>query len=242
LSLATPDSAARDAIKEDTGIDAAVLGPLYGGSLNVNGFTMPLPGSKWVKVAAAKVKGKTFTGVAYFLVNVSRKRLTRAIIVQAVRTIPGVTNDVELFHVENQPAVFRSDGCDEKDTGARQSCWMIFNYYASNWQRWGDRTAKVDNLARAAAGDMAAKGISYPQDLIDVQFVQSDTWGALSISYLFNPEMQSIQSHPALSFVDSDWASANITRYPEKLAYVDTLKQWGSSMWPHLQSAFAAGK
>src|SRR5207248_2331253 len=108
-----------------------------------------------------------------------------------------------------------------------QACWIINNYYTPPWQLWADRTVKFSSsLDRAAAGDMAAKGITYPQDFVSVRFFCAEKWGVLDVAYLFSPEAEGLSSNEVLSFREADWHVSNIGRFPDKAAYIAKLKDW----------------
>ena len=125
--------------------------------------------------------------------------------------------------------------------GKYAACWTIRTIYATGWSRWGDRAVKLSAIDRAAAGDMSATGITYPQDFISVQFTRTEAWGLLEVMYLFSPEVEHITSHTVLSINESDWTPANLSRYPEKVAYIDKMKAWGKAFWPQFKQAFDGG-
>jgi hypothetical protein len=235
LSLALPGD--KDPNQETTGLDHALTGRLYNGSIKANGFKIPLLEGEWALLGAGKIDSPTSTGSAYFLGRIEKKRLTGAIIVHALRTKPGITDLFPGFLACGLSQTLFSvvDANDPKD---RQACWIIHNIFTPPWQQWADKELKLSNLIRAAGGDMAAKGITYPQDFLEVEFVQNEKWGGLSIGYLFNPETVGIQSSDAISVQESDWAANNLNRTPAKLAYVDGLKKWAASVWPSLQTSF----
>ena len=109
-------------------------------------------------------------------------------------------------------------------------------------QQWADKSAHIDPMARAAGRELAAKGVGYPQELITAGFEQAEQWGELTAGYMFSPEKDGIASNVVPTFRDSDWSKSNLERYPEKVAYVNELKQWATSFAPKFQAAFAGGK
>jgi len=239
LSLATPDSAENDAIRNETGLDPAMLGTLYDDSLKMNGFDIPLPGKHWIMFAHIRMDGPKVSGMSYFLGRVVHKRFVEGVIVQAHRPKPGQEASPFLSsNVAKFVGLYKSTECTALDTNA---CWLIYGLFTDKWKQWGNRNVKMDILQRAAAGDMAAKGISYPQNLLVVQFMQASKKGYLETLYVFNPETDHIKTPEAASNMDTDWALNNISRYPEKLAYLDKLKKWGMSFWPQIRKLYAAG-
>lgn len=122
-----------------------------------------------------------------------------------------------------------------------QACWTIRSYYATPWLQWADRAIKLPVIDRMAAGDMSAKGVSFPQDFIALTLTRTEKWGLLEVMYLFSPEAEGISSHAALSVRETDWTPWNIGRYPEKVAYVEKLKAWGTAFWPRFKAAFDSG-
>jgi hypothetical protein len=107
-----------------------------------------------------------------------------------------------------------------------------------NWSRWADRAVRISAIDRAAAGDMSAKGVTYPQDFVVSTFTRTEKWGLLEVMYLFSPDAEGISSRVALSVTDTDWTPANVSRYPEKVAYIDKQKAWGMAFWPKFKTAF----
>jgi hypothetical protein len=209
-------------------------------ALLVNGFKVPLPPGEWAVLANGTVTGSAHPenkGAIYFLGQIVAKRLVAAMWVQAMRS-PGLgfvqnqncTNPANLYELD-QPA-----GTDH------QGCMWIRAYFSADMQQWADKSAHIDQLARAAGGDLAAKGVSYPQELITVGFDQAERWGELSAGFMFSPEKDGISSNVVPTLRDSDWYKSNLQRYPEKVAYVNKLQQWATSFSPKFQAAFAGGK
>jgi hypothetical protein len=238
LSLSTPNNADNDAIKQETGLDAAVLGHTYSGSLKMGGFDIMLPPGRWIMLAQMKMNGPKAAGNAYILGRILHKRLVGEIVVHAVKAKPDQQMG-PLRDMSKLKFLYKEDECNAEHPAA---CWVIYGLFTSKWAQWGDHNLKMDNLTRAAVGTMAAKGISYPQDMIFVQFMRGEPWGFLEALYGFNPETANISTAEAASVADTDWAPVNIHRYPEKMAYVEKLRQWGASTWPNFKKAFQAGK
>jgi len=239
LSLTTPSKTA--AGRDASGADVSLMGRNYTGSIQVNGFNLPLPSGNWTMLANSKIAIPNSSGTGYFLGRIEHNRLVGAIIVYALRSNLKPGEGVKEFSWCNESvAIFiANEGATPFD---HQACWAMHNIFTPPWQQWADRTVKLDNLSRSAAGDMAAKGVSYPQDFVAVHFFRAEKWGLLDASYLFSPESNGIATHTASNFRDSDWFGLNIQRYPEKAAYATKLKNWGSSFWPRFKTAFAEGE
>ncbi|MGC1302559.1 MAG: hypothetical protein WA840_09300 [Caulobacteraceae bacterium] len=240
LSMVTANPAGSPS---DTGLDSAMLGPLYSGSITSTGFTLPLPPGKWAVLSRTTAKTPGASGMAYYLGRIEHKRLTGGVKFFALKSdsLPGQGFPTQKSCIEATP--LRSYVFVEGDIipSDHQSCWIIQNYYATAFQYWADRAAKVDSLERAAGGDLTAKGVSYPQDLIEVRFTRSDKSGYLEGNYLFSPETAGITSHVSPSLLDTDWTAANVQHYPEKIAYIAKMKAWGEAFWPRFKDAFAQG-
>ncbi len=237
LSMATADTTAKP---NEAGIDNAIMGRLYSGSIQVDGFKLPLPPGNWVKLATTSIKIPTATGTGFFLAKIEHKHLVAAI------------KGYVLKSKDNPGAGFpEARGCSQPDSQRNfvaieevtpfdsEACWIVHSYYTTPWQQWADRSVKNDLIDRAAAGDLTAKGVSYPQDLVDVRFTRLEKWGGMEVHYLFNPEAEGISSNTVLSYADMDWRANNIVRYPEKMAYVEKLKAWGTTFWPKFKAGFA---
>jgi hypothetical protein len=237
LSMATATPRAH---ANDTGLDAALLGPLYRGSVTIDGYAVPLPAGDWADLAHSTITLPTATGDAHFLGRIRNKRLIGAIRVFAVRSKdqPGAGfNEVKSCTEVNPGRTFVAiDG--EMTTNGHQACWTIRTIYATPWSRWADRAVKLDGIDRAAAGDMSATGVTYPQDFVSLTFTRTETWGLLEVMYLYSPEVEHITSHTVLSINESDWTPAHVGSYPEKVAYIDKLKARGVAFWPLFKKVF----
>ncbi len=238
-SVAASSSASLN--ESGTGLDPALLGRSYSGSVQVNGFELPLPEGNWFLIANTNYNTPTVSGAIYFFGRLRDRHLIGAITAAAIRARS--SSDT----VQN--IVNKSAGCGERyylfmaDSNKDQSaCWYVSNFFAPGWSRWADGAVKLDDTDRTAGKALAAKGIDFPQDFISVQFVRTESWGLLHTKYLFSPEIAGIKSNTAPTFADSDWSPKMIKRFPEKVAYVEKLKTWAASFWPQYQAAFAAGQ
>jgi len=239
ISMSVPGSPVS---KDPSGLDTALMGRTYNRSIAVDGFDVPLPPGQWAMLANSSVHVRNASGMFYFLGRIEHKRLVGGLRVLALKT-PDKPGD-------GFPAI---RGCVAGNPGLNyvfvdsitpfdhQACWTVSNYFTPPWQQWADRATRIESLDRAAAGDMAAKGITYPQDFVAIRFSRSEKWGYLEATYLFDPELDGLSSTTALSFRDSDWHVTNINRFPDKLAYVVKLMGWAEIFWSKFQQAFAAG-
>jgi hypothetical protein len=230
----------RAAIDQTSGLDRALLGRTFQSTLLISDFKVPLPPGEWAMLANGSVTNNVHPqnkGLMYFLGRIVRKRLVAAIWVQAMRS-PGLgfannqncTNPVNLY-VLDQP-----EGADH------EGCRWIRSYFSADMQQWADKSAHIDQIARAAGENLAAKGVSYPQELVTAGFQQADKWGELTAGYMFSPENDGISSNVVPTFRDSDWYKSNLQRYPEKVAYINKLQQWATDFSPKFQAAFTGGK
>ena len=240
ISLAVPNATAT---KDPSGLDSAMLGRTYRRSIPVEGFNVPLPPGQWAMLANSSVNLHGATGMVYFLGRIEHKKLVGAMRVSAVRSIgqPGDGFPAAKGCTSGNPDL-NYLALDSVTPYDHQACWLINNFYTPPLQQWADRAVKIDGLDRAAGGDLAAKGVSYPQDLLGVRFTRAEKWGLLEVLYLFNPELDGITSDTVLSARESDWHAPNIGRFPDKVAYVEKMRSWGESFWPNFQQAFDSGK
>jgi hypothetical protein len=237
IPLAT---AGGSAIDQTSGLDRALLGRTFQSTLLVNGFKVPLPPGEWAMLANGTVTGNAHPenkGTIYFLGQIVHKRVVAAMWVQAMRS-PG------LGFVKNQNCTNPANlyALDEPEGTDHQGCTWIRSYFSADMQQWADKSAHIDQMARAAGKDLSAKDVSYPQELVTAGFQQAEKWGELSAGYMFSPEKDGISSNVVPTFRDSDWYKSNLQRYPEKVAYVNKLQQWATSFSPKFQAAFAGGK
>jgi hypothetical protein len=245
LSLATPDES-----RTVDGLNDALAGHHFSGSLRVDGFNVPLPPGAWIELAGMHVDqkspqgDKTASGELLMLGRVKDRRLAGFIRITAVRstTDPGAGFGV-------------SPGCDKQNENTNvlvreamgpsghEACWLIDHFFLTPLQAWADRSNKLPVLERAAFGDLAAKGVTYPSEMLNVRFTRAERWGLLEVRYVFSPEEDHIAADPDVAtYADSDWQPGAIDRYPEKVAYVAKLKQWGDNFWPRFKVAFDAGR
>lgn len=235
LSLAGPSSA-----QDSLGIDHALAGRLYSDFVAINGYKVPLPAGKWVQLANTSINIPSATGSGFFLGKIEHKRLVGAVSGMVLRSkdkpgagYPEVTGCARPDPTRNFALV------EEVVAFDNQSCWRIHSYYTPPLQKWADRSVNIGVLDRAAAGAMAAKGIDYPQDLVDVRMSRFTKGAGMEVHYMFNPEVEGISSSTVVSYTDMDWRANNIVRYPEKQAYVEKLKAWGAQFWPKFKAAFS---
>jgi hypothetical protein len=228
------------AIDRTSGVDRALLGRTFQSTLLVNGFKVPLPPGEWAMLANGTVTGRAHSenkGTIYFLGQIVHKRMVAAIWVQAMRS-PGLgfTQNENCTNPANLYVSDQSEGTDH------QGCMWIRSYFSADMQQWADKSAHIDQMARAAGGNLASKGVSYPQELITAGFQRADKWGELTAGYMFSPERDGISSNVVPTIRESDWYKSNLQRYPEKVAYVDKLQQWAANFLPKFQAAFEGGK
>jgi hypothetical protein len=241
LALATPSN--QPASNGAAGINAALMGRTYQHELLMDGFKVPLPPGDWVVLASSSVKvikHPENTGMNYFLGQIEHTQLVGAMIVIALRSAQPESGFEEWQRCSNPQNIYTSK--EDMAPFGHQACWIMHTMFTPPLQQWADNAIKIGNLERAAAGDMAAKGISYPQDLVAVHFFRAETWGLLEATYLFSPEHEHITSNVVPTLRDSDWFGANLQKYPEKVAYIDKLRQWGDAHWPAFKAAFDAGR
>lgn len=243
LSLATPNQSSKT-----DGLNDALAGNRFSGSLRVDGFNVPLPPGEWLQLASARFEQKSpqgdkkASGELLMLGRVRNRRLTGYIRITAARsaTDPGTGFVV-------------SPGCEKQNEGTNilvqeaiepfghEACWLIEHSFLAPLQAWADRANKLPALERAAFGDLAAKGVTYPAEMVNVRFTRAEQWGLLEVRYGFSPEEDHIASTSQIaSYADSDWQPTAIGRYPDKVAYINKLKTWGEGFWPKFKAAFDA--
>lgn len=235
LSLATPDSRT-DAPNR---LNDAMAGQRIHGSLRVDGFEVPLPPGDWLQLAGMNFHIPTASGEVVVLGLVENRRLMGFARIEAGR---GTTGFRAVPGCDRQNANTNALVKEALEPFGHQACWMISHTFLAPWQAWADRATKLPALDRAAAGDLSAKGVSYPPEMMSVRFTRAERWGVLEVRYGFNPEEDHITSSNVATYVDSDWEPANIARYPDKVTYVDKLKHWANGFWPRFKAAFDAGK
>jgi hypothetical protein len=241
LSMVTGNAAA--APSDGTGLNPALVGTLFSGTFQLSGFATPLPPGRWAVLAHTTGKVGGGPVMQFALGRIVNGKLSALL---NVTTLTGVSISSNIPEAKNctHPQlqwvdyVF-TDG--DMVPASHQGCWTLENYYTGHMNQWADRAANMTALDRATAGDLAAKGLSLPQDTVQLHFVKSDASNFVEMRVLFNPEADGISSSPAATVMDSDWAVANVKRYPEKVAYFAKMKAWGASFWPQFSQAFDKG-
>lgn len=222
-----------------TGLDPALTGRLYTGAIFINGFEAPLPQGQWMILAQQRQQRPPITATATYLGRIKNKRLLG--VVRIVTGRGGVALQTPVECMRSVPILFTVKVEGDFIPGKQEACWRMGGYYATDLQRWADRSVRMPSLERAAAGDLAAKGVSYPQDFIAIAFTREDPTHGLEATYFFSPEEAGINSRTVTSLADSDWTPARISSSPEKMAYVAGLEAWAESFWPKFKDVFAKG-
>ncbi|WGS48898.1 hypothetical protein LFL96_14085 [Paraburkholderia sp. D15] len=240
ISMATPNAAGGS---DPSGLDRAFVGRTYRQSIAADGFNVPLPPGQWAVLSNSSIRMRGASGVAYFLGRIEHKRLVGAIRLFALHSSeqPGAGFPAATGCTTGNPNLNHLV-LDSVTPYGHQACWLISNYFTPPLQQWADRATKISGLDRAAGGDLAAKGVDYPQDFVDIRFTRAETWGVLEVSYLFDPEIEGITASTALSARESDWHAPNAPRFPDKMAYLAKMQEWGEGLWPTFQQAFDSGK
>lgn len=232
-------TASGNSAANETGLDSALTGPQYTGSIFINGFDVPLPAGRWTLLAQQRRDRAPIAVTATYLGRIKNKRLVGAVRIFTSRGGGALRPPVECMRSIPIWLTVKVEG--DFLPGKQEACWRIGGYYATALQRWADRAAPMPSLDRAAAGDLAAKGVSYPQDFILIALTREDPANGLEATYLFSPEEAGISSSTVTSLADSDWSPARISSSPEKMAYVARLETWAETFWPRFKDAFAKG-
>jgi hypothetical protein len=240
ISLAAPGPSKAP---DQSGLDPALLGRTYSGSIDVNGFRLPLPPGKWAVLANIRVGKPQAPGLGLFLGHIEHRRLIGAMRVFALKSVdlPGAGFPSVRGCAPGNSRYNAMEVAAMTPFG-HQACWLMLNFYTPPFLQWADRGVHIAQLDRIAAGDMAAKGVTYAQDLMAVEFHRAEKWGLVQADYLFSPDNEGIHARDVVSYTDSDWYPANIGRFPEKVAYVEKLKSWAQTFWPKFDAAFNAAQ
>ncbi|MBK5417407.1 hypothetical protein [Pseudomonas sp. TH31] len=177
ISLATSGAASS---QDPSGLDRAMIGRTYSGTVRVDGYEVPLPTGQWAMLANSSIRLPKASGMIYFFGRIEKKRLIGAVRIIGLKSneSPGdgfeqangcVTGNPDLNYVF----------IESVKPFAHQGCWSMTNIYTPPFLQWADQTVKISSLDRAAAGDMAAKGVTYPQDFMVLRFFRAEKWGCL---------------------------------------------------------------
>ncbi len=238
-SLSMVKAGQDDAKPNASGLSDELMGRRFKHALRVAGFDVELPAGEWIMLANQGLKTPQAAGSSYFLARVEHQRLAGVVRVFALRSNDKAAGElIPIKGCKADDANFLLVSTDDALPDGNHGCWNMSNFFTPPLQQWADRSNKILPLDRAAAGDMSAKGITYPQDFVAVKFGRSEAWGLLEVSYLFSPEVDGIQSTNALSYRDSDWHASNKRKTPAQIAYLDKIKLWGATHWPTFKQHF----
>lgn len=240
LALSRPaGSAYSDPVQGASPGAKAPMGKTFRDMFEVGGHRLPLPPGTWTVLSDIRGNRPDQTIATYFLGRIEHQRLAGALIVQSVvaKTSPATgfpvarsCDDGNALYVVNE----------SNEPNGSQSCWLMHNIFTPPWTHWDDRSVRIGQAERAAAGEMSVRGISYPQDFVVVEFHRAEKADLLHVAYLFSPEQEHINTSPASTFRDSDWYGPNVARDAARVAYVGRLRDWGANWWNRYKQAFAS--
>jgi len=243
MNLAPPDAGLAKSQSAKTESQAGAETPIYMGKL-FSGFfpaagrKLPLPPGSWVVLADLRTGPQSST---YFLAKIENKRLVGAVtfFFDSFREGVQYRPAAECTDPANLYAAVESNQ-DSRDGGS-QAYWTIRGIFATVWGRWADRGTRMDPVIRSAAGEMEVQQITLPQDLVQVKFLRVELWGRVLGNCYFSPELERISSKTVSNWMESEWSYLNYEKYPEKVAYIDRLKEWGQAWWPKFKGAAGPG-
>jgi len=210
-----------------------LMGKVFAGFFPAAGRKLPLPPGSWTVLADLRTGPESS---AYFLGTIENKRLVGAVtfILESFREGVQYKAATQCADPHNLYAITESNQ-DARDGGS-QAFWFIHNIFATVWGQWADKKISMDPLFKAAVGEMEIRQITFPQDLIQVNFWRLEKWGRVVGSYFFSPEAEHITSKTVSNWKESDWSYLNYAKYPEKVAYINKLKEWGQAWWPRFKN------
>lgn len=222
-----------------SGVDPTQISRTAHGVIVVKGFSIQLPPGEWMTLSHGEVKGAV-SGEKLILGRIEHKKLLGLVEISAGRTLDLSKNDFTGLEAcapgGGQDKL--SIHCEVNTPNVAISAWLIGHMFTPPLAQWANKSIKIDPMMRAAAGDLAAKGVTYDQDYVQVNFARRETWGYLQVFYYFDPSTEGIASSNAMSFGDTDWAVDRIKHFPEKQAYVEKIEGWASKQWPDFKRAF----
>ena len=222
-----------------SGIDPTQLSKTAHGAIVVKGFSIQLPPGEWMSLANGTIKGK-HDGELMILGRIEHKKLLGLVQITARRTVDPSTEEFPVL-----PACAPGGGQDDlsihsevNTANVEISCWVINHLFTPPLAQWANKSIKMDGMFRMAAGDLAAKGVTYDQDYVEVNLARQANWGLLQVKYDFDPSLDGITSASAMSYEDTDWAVKRIQHFPDKQAYLQKLETWGANQWSIFKHAF----
>ncbi len=224
-SLATPAQAG-------TSVGGNMVGRTFLSSAPFKGWQVPLPNGEWV-VSASMMGGAGGSGAdTMFLARIVEGQLAGAVVLMATDPERRLGTGYRQYDQCLRKNVVHIETVSNEEFGP-QECWVINHQDARVWQQ-----AMAHPLVRAAVGDLTIRQVKVPHTLLSVTFRLADKNEYLNAIYYFNPEESGIVTAPVASWRESDWFVGYIARYPEKVAYVQTLKVWAREWLPKLKASF----
>lgn len=209
-----------------------MVGRTYSGTVPFKGRQMPLPSGEWV-VSAYTMAGVGGDGAdAIFLAHIVGQQLAGAVVFIGTESTRKVGTGYRQYGHCLRKNLVHIETRSNEEFGF-QECWSINHNDVKAWHQSAEHP-----LLRAAIGDLAIRHVQLPHTLVSAHFRLADKNGYLNAIYYFNPEEEGISTPPVASWRESDWFVGYINRYPEKVAYVQQLKVWGSGWFQKLKASF----
>ena len=207
------------------------IGTTQRGEYDLLGRRIPLPAGDFEVIAYLKVQVATTEGVSAALAQFRGNRLSALVVVFAT---PADRKLGVGFRATRD--CLRTDVYVEVTANEEfgpQDC-MIVNHI------WPDgfRAPDASNILKAVTTALDTRGVPLPPALIISVFNLADRDGYQRIWIYFNPEVQGIESRRTAAWNESDWHSNYIARDPNKLAYLDSVRQWAHNWRPYMRQSF----
>jgi hypothetical protein len=209
----------------------SIFGGKYEKQIEVAGQLVPLPNGEWLAIAhfPASTPGAVESA---FLAQIKDARLVGAVIVQVSRPFQSEAPGFRRAQQCSRPGLLYVNVEANLDFGL-QDCWTINHNMRGNWVQ-----ADSPPVIRAAIGELGVRSVTVPNVMLSVYFRLADKARFMHAVYYFDPEAEGIASSRATLWEESDWHRDYIGQYPEKMAYVRTLRDWGETWHPQVRERF----
>jgi len=208
------------------------MGRTFSGSMPFAGWQLPLPNGEWTVSAYITVGTGENRSDATFLSKIVGRQLVGAVAFIGTEPKKEAGTGYRQYDPCMRKNLLHIEIRSNEEFGS-QECWSIGHIDVKAWQQ-----DARESLLRAAMGDLSIRQVKVPHTLVSVHFRLADKNGYLNAFYFFNPEDEGITTTPVSSWQENDWYISYINRYPEKVAYVQQLKRWGSGWLPKLKASF----
>ncbi|MCG8686937.1 MAG: hypothetical protein MI892_18805 [Desulfobacterales bacterium] len=216
-------------VQHESIVETNPIGKVYEDSITIRNMKLPLPEGKWAVVGRGSAYSNNYEEIV--LNKIVDNRIHAAVFI--VRDSP--TNSYTGYNPSKN--LNREDilhVAAEKDSGRGQDGWYI------NHIRLGF-SGSLSKANKESLQYIKDHKLTVPGNFIEVGHILTGKYVGkkyLKYSLYLNPEIEGLKPAQSPEWGSSDWNILKINNYPEKVAYVENLKEDGGVFHNKLKKAF----